>query len=164
VAGLTAFVGFTRRDLDTSNSILIAPRYQPTASVQAGSEDVIMSTLNYDFKLLGYPWSTGWNLSWFNSDTRLTPSFEPSLPQRGRYDLSRVDAGAFLAFHHPFLEPGIEVRRISYSQEPLSLNDYDADDGRRRPRRVVAARPGDLEGDLDPLLAFEPADEPGVGE
>ncbi len=126
VAGLTAFVGFTRRDLDTSNSILIAPRYQPTASVQAGSEDVITSTLNYDFKLLGYPWSTGWNLSWFNSDSRLTPSFEPGLPQRGRYDLSRVDAGAFLAFHHPFLEPGIEVRRISYSQEPLSLNDYDA--------------------------------------
>jgi hypothetical protein len=54
------------------------------------------------------------------------PSFEPGLPPRGRYDLSRFDAGAFLALHHPFIEPGIEVRRITYSQEPLTRNDYDA--------------------------------------
>src|SRR6185295_4939656 len=126
VAGLTAVVGYTRRDLDTSNLILIAPRYEPTTSVQAGSEDVITSTLAYDFRLLGYPWSTGWNLAWFRSDSRLTPSFEPGLPKRGPYDLGRIDAGAFVAFHHPFLEPGIEVRRISYSQDPLSQNDYDA--------------------------------------
>jgi hypothetical protein len=125
-AGLTAVAGYTRRDLDTSNQILIAPRYQPRGSVQSGSEDVITSTLTYDFTLLGYPWSTGWNLAWFRSDNKLAPSFEPGLPQRGSYDLDRIDAGAFVAFHHPFLEPGIEARRISYSQNPLSRNDYDA--------------------------------------
>ena len=126
VAGLTAVAGYTRRDLDTSNLILIAPRYHPTTSLQAGSEDVVTSTLTYDFTLLGHPWSTGWNLAWFLSENRLTPSFEPGLPQHAPYDLGRIDAGAFVAFHHPFLEPGIEVRRISYSQDPLSQNDYDA--------------------------------------
>jgi len=40
VAGLTAVAGYTRRDLDTSNRILIAPRYQPTSSLPACSEDV----------------------------------------------------------------------------------------------------------------------------
>jgi hypothetical protein len=48
------------------------------------------------------------------------------LPPRARYDLSRFDAGAFSAFHHPFLEPGIEARRITYSPDPLSRNEYDA--------------------------------------
>jgi hypothetical protein len=28
--------------------------------------------------------------------------------------------------HHSFLEPEIEVRRITYAQRPLSRNDYDA--------------------------------------
>ncbi len=126
LAGLTAVAGYTRRDLDTSNLILIAPRYQPTTSLQSGSEDVVTSNLTYDFTLFGHPWSTGWNLAWIQSDNRLTPSFEPGVPPQGRFDLSRIDASAFLAFHHPFLEPGIEVRRISYSQDPLSQNDYDA--------------------------------------
>ncbi|HYV58311.1 MAG TPA: hypothetical protein VE911_12230 [Candidatus Nitrosopolaris sp.] len=126
VAGLTAVAGYTRRDLNTRNQILIAPRYQPTGSVQSGSEDVVTSTLTYDFKFLDQPWSTGWNLAWIRSDSKFTPSFEPGLPPRGPYDLDRIDAGAFLAFHHPFIEPGIEVRRISYSQNPLSRNDYDA--------------------------------------
>jgi hypothetical protein len=126
IAGLTAVAGFTHRTLDASNLILIAPRYQPRISIQDGTEDVVTTTLNYDFKLVGYAWSTGWNLAWFRSDNRLTPSFEPGLPARGRFDLSRFDAGAFLAWHHPFLEPGIEVRRITYSQDPLSRNDYKA--------------------------------------
>src|SRR5262249_39422600 len=55
VAGLTAVAGYTRRDVDASNLILIAPRYQPTTSLQAGSEDVVTSTLTYDFKLVGHP-------------------------------------------------------------------------------------------------------------
>ena len=41
-------------------------------------------------------------------------------------DLSRFDGGAFLALHHFFLKPQIEVRRINYMQRPLSRNDYDA--------------------------------------
>jgi len=126
IAGLTAVAGYTHRTLDTSNLILIAPNFQPQTSLQDGTEDVVTTTLNYDFKLVGYPWSTGWNLAWFRSDNQLMPSFEPGLPPRGRYDLSRFDAGIFLNFHHPFIEPGIEVRRITYSQDPLSRNDYDA--------------------------------------
>jgi len=43
VAGLTAVSGHTRCDLDTNNLILIAPRYQPTTSLHAGSEDVVTS-------------------------------------------------------------------------------------------------------------------------
>lgn len=126
IEGLAAFAGYTRRDLDTSNLILIAPRYRAQTSLQAGSEDVVTTTLTYDFKLFDHAWSTGWNLSWVQSDNRLTPLFEPGLPHQGRYDLDRIDAGAFLAFHHPLLEPGIEVRRITYSQAPLHGNDYDA--------------------------------------
>jgi hypothetical protein len=126
IAGFTAFAGYTRRDYDTSNLILIAPRYQPQTSLQGGSEDVVTTTLTYDFQMLGHAWSTGWNLSWVRSDNRLVPLFEPGMPHQGRYDLDRIDAGAFLAFHHPTLEPGIEVRRITYSQAPLHGNDYDA--------------------------------------
>ena len=36
IAGLTAVAGYTHRDLDTSNLILIAPRYLPTTSLQDG--------------------------------------------------------------------------------------------------------------------------------
>jgi hypothetical protein len=126
IAGLTAVAGYTHLNIDTSNLILIAPRYLPTTSLQDGTEDVVTTTLTYDFKLAGYTWSTGWNLAWFRSDNRLVPSFEPGLPSQGRYDLNRIDAGAFLAWHYPFLEPGIEVRRITYSQQPLTKNDYDA--------------------------------------
>jgi hypothetical protein len=126
IPALTAVAGFTQRRLNTSNLILIAPRYLPTNSLQDGTESVVTTTLTYDFTLVGYSWSTGWNLAWFQSDNRLMPSFEPGLPPQGRYDLSRFDAGVFLAWHSPFLEPAIEVRRITYSQRPLSLNDYDA--------------------------------------
>src|SRR5262249_33921502 len=126
IAGLTAFAGYTQRVLNTSNLILIAPRYQPTFPVQDGNEDVITTPLNYDFRLAGYSWSTGWNLAWFQSNNRLMPSFESGLPPQKRYDLSRFDAGAFLAFHHPFIEPAIEIRRITYRQDPLSRNDYKA--------------------------------------
>jgi hypothetical protein len=126
INGLTAVAGYTHLNIDTSNLILIAPRYLSTPSLQNGDEDVVTTTLTYDFKLAGYAWSTGWNLAYFRSDNQLVPSFEPGLPSQGRYDLSRIDAGAFLAWHHPFLEPGIEVRRITYTQEPLTKNDYDA--------------------------------------
>jgi hypothetical protein len=85
---------------------------------------VTASTLAYDFsssvRVVDGLESPG------SLDSRLTPSLEPGLPKRGPYDLGRIDAGAFVAFHHPFLEPGIEVRRISYSQDPLSQNNYDA--------------------------------------
>ena len=126
IAGLNAVAGYTHRTLDTSNLILIAPRYLARTSLQDATEDVVTTTVTYDFKLLGYSWSTGGNLAWFQSDNRLMPSFEPGLPAQGRYDLSRFDAGVFLAFHHPLIEPGIEVRRITYSQAPLSRNDYEA--------------------------------------
>jgi hypothetical protein len=126
INGLTAVAGYTHLNIDTSNLILIAPRYLPTPSLQNGDEDVVTTTLTYDFKLAGYDWSTGWNLAYFRSDNQLVPSFEPGLPSQGRYDLSRIDAGAFLAWHYPLLEPGIEVRRITYTQEPLTKNDYDA--------------------------------------
>ena len=124
--GLTAVAAYTRRRQDTSNIILIAPRFLPTGSLQNGFEDVVTTTLSYDFGLMGYSWTTGWNLSWFNSDTELVPNFEPGLPPNGLYDLSRFDGGAFLAFHNSFLEPEIDVRRITYTQRPLSRNDYDA--------------------------------------
>jgi hypothetical protein len=124
--GLTAVAGYSHLNIDTSNLILIAPRYLATPSLQNGDEDVVTTTLTYDFKLAGYAWSTGWNLAYFRSDNQLVPSFEPGLPSQGQYNLSRIDAGAFLAFHHPFIEPGIEVRRITYSQQPLTKNDYDA--------------------------------------
>lgn len=126
LAGLTAYAGYTRRDLDMSNLILIAPRYRPQTSLQRGSEDVVTSTLTYDFTLLGYGWQTGWNVAWVQSDDTLAPSFEPGLPASERWDLDRVDAGAFLTFRHPWVEPGIEVRRITYEEPSRPRNDYDA--------------------------------------
>ncbi len=126
IAGLVAFAGYTRRDLDASNLILIAPRYRPTTSIQRGSEDVVTSTLAYDFQLFGHAWSTGWNVAWVHSDDTLAPSFEPGLPANERWNLDRIDAGAFLTFRHPFVEPGIEVRRIEYEEPSRPGNDYDA--------------------------------------
>jgi hypothetical protein len=124
--GLTAVAAYTHRSQDTSNIIFIAPRFAQTDSLQNGHEDVVTTTLSYDFRLIGYSWTTGWNLSWFNSDSELVPSFEPGLPPNAQYDLSRFDGGAFVALHNSFLEPQIEVRRITYTQRPLSRNDYDA--------------------------------------
>ncbi len=126
IAGFTAFAGYTRRDLDTSDAILVAPRYVPRTSFQRGSEDVVTSTLTYDFTLLGHGWSTGWNVAWVNSETTLAPGFEAGLPARAPWDLSRIDAGAFLTFRHPWIEPGIEVRRIEYTEPSRARNDYDA--------------------------------------
>jgi len=88
--------------------------------------------------LVGYTWSAGWNVAWVQSDERLTPSFEPGLPSRGRYDLSRIDAGANVTFHHPFLEPGIEVRRMPVGGTTggngcLEVGVARGDDGEHRP-------------------------------
>lgn len=123
---LQIVAGYTRRDLDTSALALIAPRYAGTFSAQTGTEDVVTSTLSYDFTLLRHGWSTGWNVAWIDAQNTLRPGFEPGLPPATGYDLDRIDAGVFLTFRHPFLEPGIEVRRIQYTQRPLRRNDYDA--------------------------------------
>lgn len=124
--GLTAFAGYTRRDLDTSNLIYIAPRYRPQSSLQRGSEDVITSTLQYDFTLFAHGWSTGWNVVWVDSNDTLAPSFEPGLPANERWDVSRIDAGMFLTFRHPIVEPGIEVRHVTFSEPSRPRNDYEA--------------------------------------
>ncbi len=123
---LTLSTSYARRDLTDSADILIAPTYAKTTSLQAGSEDILASQLAYDFGLLGQRWSTGWNVYWVNSEQVLRPRLETSGGARTHYDLSRIDAGAFLSWHHPWVEPGIAVRRIEYTEPQLPRNDYDA--------------------------------------
>jgi hypothetical protein len=123
---LTVSASYARRDLDDSADILLAPAYAATTSLQSGSEDIIASQLNYDFGLVGQRFSCGWTVSWVQSDQHLRPRLETTGGDRTRFDLSRIDAGAFLAWHHPWVEPGIEVRRIEYNEPQLPRNDYDA--------------------------------------
>jgi len=126
IDALSVSASYARRDLDDSADILLAPAFGTTTSLQAGSEDVVASQMSYDFGLAGQRWSTGWTFSWADSEQTLRPRLETGGGQRTRFDLSRIDAGAFLTWHHRWLEPGIEVRRIVYNEPSLPANDYDA--------------------------------------
>jgi hypothetical protein len=126
VTGLTFFTSYTRRDLENRADILTAPLYLGDTSVQQGSEDVLVSTLQYDFGLLGQRWTTGWDVAFANANNVLEPRLETGGGSKTVFDLNRIDAGAFLTFHNKVLEPTVEVRRIDYNQRVLSLNDYDA--------------------------------------
>lgn len=123
---LTIFTGYTRRDRDDQADILLAPLYGRTLSLQAGSEDVLVSELRYDFTLRSLAWTTGWDVAWVNADTRLQPNLEPGLAGRRIFDLDRIDAGMFLLLRHRWVEPAIEFRYIDYDERVLSRNDYRA--------------------------------------
>jgi hypothetical protein len=82
--------------------------------------------MSYDFGLAGQRWSTGWTVSWTSSNQTLRPRLESGGGVRTHFDLSRIDAGAFLTWHHRWLEPGITVRRIQYAEPTLPANAYDA--------------------------------------
>jgi hypothetical protein len=123
---LTLFTSYTRRDLDNEANILLAPLYERTLSLQDGSEDVLVTTLRYDFALLGQRWSTGGDLAWVKADTILRPRLEPGLAGRKFFDLTRIDGGVFLSLHHRLVEPSVEFRRIDYNERVLPQNDYRA--------------------------------------
>jgi hypothetical protein len=123
---LTIFTGYTRRDRDDQADILLAPLYGRTLSLQAGTEDVLVSELRYDFTLRGLAWAAGWNVAWVNADTRLEPNLEPGLAGRKIFDLDRIDGGVFLLLRHRWVEPAVEFRMIDYDERALPANDYRA--------------------------------------
>src|SRR4029453_5822534 len=123
---LTVFTGYVRRDLDDQADILLAPLYGRTLSLQAGTEDVLVSELRYDFSFRGLQWATGWDVAWVNADTSLRPNLEPGLAGRKAFDLDRIDGGAFLLLRHPWIEPALEFRMINYNERVLPRNDYRA--------------------------------------
>ena len=124
--GMTIFTGYTRRDRDDQADILLAPLYGRTLSLQAGTEDVVVSELRYDFTLRGLAWAAGWDVAWVNADTRLRPNLEPGLAGRKVFDLDRIDGGVFLLLRHRWVEPAIEFRMIDYDERALPANDYRA--------------------------------------
>ena len=126
IDGLSALVAYSRRDIDNSADILIAPAYAQTGSAQAGSEDVLTSQVTYDFGLWGQRWSAGGHVYYVRGDQHWRPRFENGLQGDTLYDLDRVDGGATLTWHHPWIEPSIDVRRIDYTERVLSGNDYSA--------------------------------------
>jgi hypothetical protein len=126
IKGLTALASYTYRDLDRRADIFVAPLYERTTSVQEGSENVFVSVLRYDFALFGQQWSSGWNVSYVDSDSTYRPRLESGGGRRTSFDLDRVDGGAFLTLYHRFLEPTIEFRMVDYNQSPLTRNDYRA--------------------------------------
>lgn len=126
LSGLTVLTSYTRRDLDNRADILTAPLYEPTSAVQTGTENVIVSVLQYDFQLFGQQWSGGGNVSYVDSDSSYRPRLETDGGTRTDFDLDRVDGAAFLTLRHRLLEPTVEVRRIDYDQNPLTKNDYAA--------------------------------------
>jgi hypothetical protein len=126
LANLTFFGSYTRRDLDNRADIDFAPSYARATSVQSGSEDVLVSQLTYDFGLAGERWQSGWNVYYVQSDQQLRPRFAGDLVGRTAFDLDRVDAGAFLTWVHPWVEPTVEVRRIDYNEPGHPRNDYQA--------------------------------------
>ncbi len=126
LAGLTVMASYMRRDLDSRADILTAPLYAQTVSEQDGSEDVVTSTLRYDFGFVGQRWSGGWNFMWFDSESTLKPRLETGGGRHTRYDLDRFDTGVFLTLLHGFLEPTVEFRYVDYTQRPLAENDYRA--------------------------------------
>jgi hypothetical protein len=123
---LTVFAGYTRRDRDDQADVLLAPLYDRTLSLQAGTEDVVVSELRWDFTLRGLPWAAGGHVAYVAADTRLRPNLEPGLAGRKLFDLDRVDGGAFLLLRHRWAEPAIEFRMIEYDERVLPRNDYRA--------------------------------------
>ena len=115
---------------------------------------MVTTTLNYDFKLAGYAWSTGWNLAWFQSDNRLMPSFEAGLPPQGRYDLSRYDGGVFLT-----LPQSLRRSRNRGTSDHVYAGAAVAEQLRRDHRRV----PFDARLRLLSLTGAGPVDETGRG-
>jgi hypothetical protein len=126
LTGLSVMASYMRRDLDNRADILVAPLYTRTVSEQDGTENVVTSTLRYDFAVIGQRWSGGWTFSWFDSDSTLRPRLETGGGTRTRYDLDRFDSGVFLTLVHDFLEPTVEFRYIDYAERPLGDNDYRA--------------------------------------
>jgi hypothetical protein len=126
VKDLTLFTSYTRRDLDSRADILTAPLYLRSTSLEQATEDILVSTLRYDFGLGRLRWSTGWDVAYVNVAETLRPRLEPDGLPRTFYDLDRIDAGMFVTLRHRWLEPTIEVRRIEYRQPALPRNDYDA--------------------------------------
>jgi hypothetical protein len=124
--GLTLFLSYTRRDLDNEADILLAPLYDRVLSLQDGTEDVLVTTLRYDFAVVGQRWSTGWDVAWVNADTILRPQLEPGLRGRKFFDLTRIDGGVFLTLHHRLVDPSVEFRMIDYDERVLPRNDYRA--------------------------------------
>jgi hypothetical protein len=126
LATLTLYAGYTRRDFDNQANIFLAPLYNQTRSLQRGNEDVFTSTVDWDFKVLGESWSTGCNVAYVDAHNTLAPHFEPGLAGVSFFDLDRVDGGAFLTWHHRWIEPTVEFRMIDYNERVLPQNDYRA--------------------------------------
>ena len=124
VTGLTLLASYTRRDYDNRADIYVAPLYERSSSVQDGSEDVFVGTLQYDFSFLGHRWSGGGSLSFVDSDSSMQPRLEDDGRTRSFFDLDRVDGEAFLTLYHRLLEPTVEFRITDYDQNPLTQNDY----------------------------------------
>jgi len=124
--GLDIFVSYTRRDLQSQANILVAPLYDQVLSLQNGNEDVITSALTYAFQLMDQSWTTGWTVSWFDSNQSLLPRLETTGSARTTYDVERVDGSVFLRWHHRWIEPSVAFRYIDYQQRPLDVNDYQA--------------------------------------
>lgn len=126
IAGLTFTASYARRDVDNQADLLLAPRFVRVTSLQAGTEDVLISQLAYDFGLVGQRWTTGWNVNWASSDEHLRPRLETDGGARTRFALDRVDGGVYLTWRHAWVEPSIEVRVVDYAEPTLPRNDYRA--------------------------------------
>ncbi len=123
---LAIYAGYTRRDVDNRADIFLAPAFATAHSIQRGTENVLTSTLQYDFGFAGQQWSTGWNVAYVNATNALAPRFEPGMVGLSFFDLDRIDAGAFFTWHNRWVEPSLEFRRIDYSERVLPANDYRA--------------------------------------
>lgn len=126
LATLSFYASYTRRDVDNRADILLAPLYTRTRSLQRGTEDMFTTDLRYDFTAAKQQFSLGGNVAYVNASNALAPRFEPGMQGLAFFDLNRVDGGAFFTWHHPFLEPSIEFRRIDYTERVLPGNDYRA--------------------------------------
>ncbi|HZP43654.1 MAG TPA: hypothetical protein VFD84_19370 [Candidatus Binatia bacterium] len=124
--GLLFFLTYSRRDLGSRADIRIAPLYDRTTSLQEGTEDILGSELRWDFRLLGQAWSAGGDFSFVNATNALRPRLETTPGARSSFDLNRIDGAAFLTWHHPVVEPSVEIRRIEYDERVLARNDYAA--------------------------------------
>jgi hypothetical protein len=122
---LTAFVSYSRRDIDDDGDIRVAPLYAPMTALQSGSEDVVVAQITHTFGLLGERWSAGSNVSFAATEQVLRPAFETN-KSRTAFDIRRVDTGAYLLLHHAWIEPAIEFRYIQYDERVLPENDYRA--------------------------------------
>jgi len=122
---LTAFVSYSRRDVEDDGDVRIAPLYAPVTALQRGTEDVVTAQVAYAFGLLDQRWSAGSHATFAAADQVLRPAFEPH-KLRTAFDLWRVDAGAYLRLHHAWLEPAVEFRYVEYDERVLPANDYRA--------------------------------------